>query len=232
MRFNSLITLKKKCFMFFPWKLLIYKGDTLLFIALRPGIFHLPGRGFFTMALGCFIGIFLFFRQRIRKMIINIKKMAAGIFVLAISLGIAGVVFACPFVPSQQYGGSGGSAFSDDLTQASQLVQLSIWSGQYVDAIQATWSKPGGGTFTGAKHGGGGGGLNVITFKSGEYITRVDGRAGQFTDQLTFTTNLGNKYGPYGGGGGSPYSISNLKVGGFLGRSGSYLDAFGVFNSI
>ncbi len=160
------------------------------------------------------------------------KKMLNFVFSLVFSLGIAGVAFACPYTPSQQYGGTGGSAFSDDLTQSTQLTQISIWSGSEVDAIQATWSKPRGGTFTGAKHGGDGGSLSTITLKSDEYITRIDGRAGIRIDQLTFTTNLGNKYGPYGGGGGSEFSLTNLKVGGFLGRSASRLDAFAVFSSI
>jgi len=165
-------------------------------------------------------------------MIFDTKKMVAGVFALVISLGIAGIAFACPYTPSQIFGGSGGGVFSDDLTQTSQLVGLNIWSGDYVDAIQATWSKPGGGTIIGTKQGGGGGSLSIITFKTGEYITRVDGRSGDWTDQLKFTTNLGNVYGPYGGNGGGAYTLKNLQVGGFLGRSGQFLDAFGVFNSV
>ena len=160
------------------------------------------------------------------------KKMLNFVFALIVSLGIAGIAFACPYTPSQQYGGTGGSAFSDDLTQTSQITQISIWSGSEVDAIQTTWSKQGGSTFTGVKHGGNGGSLSTITLASGEYITRVDGRSGARTDQLTFFTNKGNKYGPYGGNGGSAFSLTNLNVGGFLGRSGSRLDAFAVFNSV
>jgi len=160
------------------------------------------------------------------------RKMLNCAFALVISLGIAGIAFACPYTPSQQYGGTGGGEFNDDLTQTTQITQINIWSGSEVDAIQTTWSKQGGGTFTGVKHGGGGGSLKTITLAAGEYITRVDGRSGSRIDQLTFTTNLGNKYGPYGGDGGSAFSLTNLKVGGFLGRSGSRLDAFAVFSSV
>ncbi|MDP1772167.1 MAG: jacalin-like lectin [Methylobacter sp.] len=160
------------------------------------------------------------------------KKMLNCAMALVISLGIAGIAFACPYTPSLQYGGTGGSAFSDDLTQAVQITQINIWSGSEVDAIQAVWSKQGGGTLTGTKHGGDGGSLSTIKLASGEYIVRVDGRSGSRTDQLTFTSNLGNKFGPYGGNGGSAFSLPNLKVGGFLGRSGSRLDAFAVFNSV
>ena len=150
---------------------------------------------------------------------------------LVMFLGIVGIAFACPYTPSNQYGGTGGGAFSDDLTETTKLTKINIWSGAMIDAIQATWMKPGGAVFTGTKHGGNGGGLSTINLKNDEYITRIDGRADGHVNQLTFTTNLGNKYGPYGGSGGKEFTLSGLNVGGFLGRSGAFIDALAVFSS-
>ena len=70
----------------------------------------------------------------------------------------------------------------------------------------------------------------MINLAPNEFITRVEGRSGSLVDQLTFYTNLGKKYGPYGGPGGNPFEIAGC-VGGFAGRSGSLLDAFAVLVS-
>lgn len=131
---------------------------------------------------------------------------------------------------SAQYGGQGGNAFSDDLTETQALVSIIVRHGTYVDAIQASWELVDGTTRQGTQHGGNGGTPETIELQSGEYITRVAGRSGTYVDQLTFQTNLGNSYGPYGGNGGATFEIPRLpQVGGFFGRSGSYLDAVGVF---
>jgi Jacalin-like lectin domain len=81
---------------------------------------------------------------------------------------------------SNQYGGGGGDAFSDDLTETQVLVSIKVRHRKYVD-------------------------------------------------QLSFQSNLGNVYGPFGGNGGTPFEIGVSQVGGFFGRSGKYLDAVGVF---
>jgi hypothetical protein len=135
----------------------------------------------------------------------------------------------CGYVKTQRYGGSGGGAFSDDLTEACQLVQVTVRHGTRVDSIESVWSTPSGATFTGARHGGGGGSPSTFTLEKEEYITRIDGRSGSSVDQLTFTTNKGNKFGPYGKDGGSPFSIADVRVFGFFGSSGSSLDAIGFF---
>ncbi len=70
----------------------------------------------------------------------------------------------------------------------------------------------------------------TFKFAKGEYFVRVDGRSGDRINQLKFTTNLGNTFGPYGGNGGTPFSISGLRIEGFFGRSGSRLDAIGFFS--
>ena len=133
------------------------------------------------------------------------------------------------YVRTVESGGGGGDAFQDDLTEVCRLIGLNIRAGEYVDALQCIWSTPAGSTVSGTQHGGGGGSLNQISLDMNEYIVRVDGRSGIYIDQLTFTTNVGRKIGPFGGGGGDPFSLPNLNVGGFFGQSGDLLDAVGVF---
>lgn len=131
---------------------------------------------------------------------------------------------------SQQHGGDGGSPFSDDLTETVAIVEMTVRHGSYVDSIETTWKLVNGTTHTGARHGGTGGSANTFTLESGEYINSIAGRSGSYIDQLSFSTNRGHTFGPYGGDGGSPFVINvGEEFGGFFGRSGSYLDAFGAF---
>lgn len=132
------------------------------------------------------------------------------------------------YKPTQQFGGPGGSPFSDDLTQSCRIGTVNIRSGTYVDAIEVIYVKPGGATYSGGKHGGGGGSPHSFNLAANENIVRVDVRSGTYIDQLKFTTNLGNVYGPYGGNGGSASAVTG-QIGGILGRSGTYLDNIGFF---
>nr|CAE76030.1 B1292H11.16 [Oryza sativa Japonica Group] len=82
-----------------------------------------------------------------------------------------------------------------------------------------------------------------IKLSAREQVTAVEGTVGNFRDvdepvitSLTFYTNAGRKYGPYGGNGkqGTPFSIPVGKgciVVGFWGRCGWLLDAIGVYVS-
>lgn len=133
---------------------------------------------------------------------------------------------------TQQYGGPGGDAFSDDLTQSCRLSSVTIRSGGYVDSIQGTYTMPSGATYSPGPHGGGGGDQQSFNLAPGEFIVHIDGRSGTYIDQLKFSTNLGNVHGPYGGDGGDPFTLSNLHVGGFFGQSGRYLDAVGFFTAV
>lgn len=134
-----------------------------------------------------------------------------------------------PFKKSTRVGGSGGDEFSDDLTQAVRIVKISIRHGARVDAIQTTWLLTDGTQFTGVRHGGGGGKESVIEFGSNEYILTIQGRSGSRIDSLTITTNK-KSYGPYGGDGGQSFGpIPVEAAGGFFGRSGTEVDAIGVF---
>jgi hypothetical protein len=110
---------------------------------------------------------------------------------------------------------------------------ISLRSGLYVDQLQILYRNPSTGQLAfGPTHGGGGGGPSSFALNPGEFITQVSGRAGKYVDAITFLTNEGRSFGPFGGGGGAPYRFPdqlqpNVEVFGFFGRSGLYLDAIG-----
>ena len=130
---------------------------------------------------------------------------------------------------SPSYGGTGGNAFSDNLTETTQLIGINISAGGVVDSIQGVFSTTAGSSVTGPKYGGGGGTPQVIKLDQGDVIVRVEGRYGDSLDQVEFFTANGAHYGPYGGDGGKPFTISGVKVGGFFGRAGDQIDQFGIF---
>ena len=155
------------------------------------------------------------------------------LFVFVSTLGSIVAAEECkgPYVRSDLFGGKSGNEFSDNLTETVRLTRLSIKHGRVIDAIEASWVTSDGKTITGARHGGSGGSESVITLQEGEYINRIQGRAGAYIDQLMFYTNLDHQYGPFGGDGGNPFAIENICVGGFFGRGGRLLDAIGVFSA-
>ena len=77
-----------------------------------------------------------------------------------------------------------------------------------------------------------------INFAPDEHVTAVEGTFGRcrsvtevVVTSLTFRTNKGRTYGPYGEETGTPFSIpaANGCIVGFWGRSGWLLDAIGVY---
>lgn len=66
-----------------------------------------------------------------------------------------------------------------------------------------------------------------VKLEAGEYLVRVDYRSGAALDSISFVTNTGKTYGPYGGSGGSPgsYTVTpGERIGCMRGRSGSSID--------
>lgn len=116
--------------------------------------------------------------------------------------------FFMPYEKSQMVGGSGGSEFSDNLTQTVRIVSISVRHGTRVDSIQTTWLLTDGTQSTGEHHGGGE--EDVIEFANDEHIIAIQGRSGCRIDSLTITTNK-KPYGPYGGNGGHPLAPFRLK---------------------
>jgi Jacalin-like lectin domain len=97
--------------------------------------------------------------------------------------------YATPFV-----GGTGGGPFDDsssiDHILDATLVSIRVRAGEYIDAIQFCYTRNGQ-SFNAPPHGGNGGSEYEFVLNSGEYITRVEGRAGAYIDQLRFITNKG-----------------------------------------
>jgi len=74
----------------------------------------------------------------------------------------------------------------------------------YVSAIKATFAS---GTVSGW-FGGSNDTESCFTLSTDEYIVSVLVKAGAIIDAVQFTSSLGNTYGPYGGVGGTPYTVS------------------------
>jgi hypothetical protein len=129
-----------------------------------------------------------------------------------------------PLAGARQIGGGGGGAWSDVNTCGENY--LTGWRlnfGKTVDRTQFRYSND-----TWAPVQGGRNDFNSdITLRKDEYVVRVDYRNGSSIDSLSFTTNQGRKFGPYGGGGGSPgtYDVTaGEKLGCVSGRSGGSTD--------
>ncbi|HSX13538.1 MAG TPA: DnaJ domain-containing protein [Chlamydiales bacterium] len=119
-------------------------------------------------------------------------------------------------VCSQMIGGSSGNPFDDKEEIArGRISQINIRSGWIIDAVQAVYEDAKGGIASGTLHGGGGGGFHTISLPMNERIQKVVLCTGAFkglpehtiqqdtVDELTFHTNLGRVFGPYGGRGDS-----------------------------
>lgn len=120
-------------------------------------------------------------------------------------------------------GGGGGGFWSDMATCKNEHVTgFRIGAGRVVDRVQFKY--PSGWA---PRQGGGDGWQADVTLPKGQYIVRVDYRNGSLVDQVSFTTNTGRKYGPYGGGGGSPgvYEVTpGERLGCMRGRAGRSMD--------
>lgn len=138
---------------------------------------------------------------------------------------------ATPYARSSQFGGNSGSPFADDLTEVCRLVQVTVYSGLYLEAIECVWERPNGEPLTGRRHGGKGGNPSTFRLEKGDYINRIElNSSGEGVHSLTFYTYKGHKHGPYGVGGGSPHEIAGGPFNGFFGRCGAGIDAFGAFS--
>ena len=111
------------------------------------------------------------------------------------------------------------------------ISKILVWSGSHVNGIQVTYRLSNGQEYAAPHHGGGGGGLNIININvdSGERIIGISGRTGGLVDQLTFITNHGRIFGPYGGNGGGQFTVNGCLLRGILGRSGRLLDSIGFY---
>jgi hypothetical protein len=129
-------------------------------------------------------------------------------------------------------GGRGGSPFSDrDFPPGTRLVEIRIASGDTVDSIQGIYQIPNGRIVEGARHGGGGGRVTSLRLDSDEFVIGLSGRYGDTIDSMRIQTNKRASQQFGGRGGDRDYRIDvpgrNQAIG-FVGRSGSLLDAVGL----
>jgi YVTN family beta-propeller protein len=127
-----------------------------------------------------------------------------------------------------------GTAFSDAVPAGHVLTGVNLRAGWWVDAIQGRGT-PANLPF----HGGEGGNLITVSWPSREYLVRIHGRigAGGVVSRISFVTNTGRSYGPYGSGLGQG-ALTNFsftvptghRVYGFVGRSSTSLNAIGVLH--
>ncbi|KAK7276002.1 hypothetical protein RIF29_17132 [Crotalaria pallida] len=134
------------------------------------------------------------------------------------------------------WGGSGGSCWDDGVF--SGVRQLVIAHGSGIDSIQIEYDKKGSSIWS-QKHGGSGGHKTdkVKLDYPDEFLTSIHGYLGSlsqwgpnFIRSLSFQSNK-KTYGPFGVEQGTQFSIpmTGVKIVGFHGRCGWYLDAIGVY---
>ena len=152
-------------------------------------------------------------------------------------LDALGVYYLPPLTKSSEFGGTGGSAFADqvdtNIPPVLNVKRMRIRHGNQVDSIDVDYLLLGGGTLDGSNHGGTGGSPTVVEFDDGEYIIEMAGKTNNvLVDQVTFTTikrdGTTATYGPFGRTGETEYRVKGNIVG-FFGRSGNLLDAIGTF---
>uniref|UniRef100_A0A7R9VGK7 Jacalin-type lectin domain-containing protein n=1 Tax=Pseudictyota dubia TaxID=2749911 RepID=A0A7R9VGK7_9STRA len=135
-------------------------------------------------------------------------------------------------VTTKLFGGRGGGPFNDTARPYCRINSIAVNAGALIDGISVMYSD---GTTT--KHGGEGGGWHSIPLVGGESIVEVSVRYGRFVQSLTFLTNMGRTFGPYGEGGFvlglGPVREATVKapeghiLGGIHGRRGKYIDGIG-----
>lgn len=128
------------------------------------------------------------------------------------------------------YGGGGGAYFEDQIPMGSNIIEVQIRAGTFIDAIQILF-RSGAQTMSFPRRGGPGGGFYSFVLQGGEFITGIRGRHGIYVDSIIICTNM-RESPPYGGMGGAiPYQVyapQGHRVVGFFGRSGIYVDAIGI----
>ncbi|MCB6184306.1 hypothetical protein LIN78_12195 [Leeia sp. TBRC 13508] len=160
-----------------------------------------------------------------------------------IGLIIAIIVYYLPSdialsVGTPMFGGGGGSPFADDVTNMTSIKRIKIRHSSFVLSIQTDWLDASGNEVKGSLHGGGwtDGKEDMFELEADEYITKVAGRYGAYIDRISFFTNKGRVFGPYGGSGGTDEFVLQPKYGkkilGFQGRAASAIDALGIRSEI
>lgn len=154
-------------------------------------------------------------------------------FIIILCVLLSSVLFSSELLAQARfgpYGGGGGNYFEDQIPMGSNITEVQIRRGVYVDAIQILYQS-GGQIMSLPRRGGPGGGFYRFILHPGEFITGIRGRHGAFLYSIIICTNM--RESPQYGGfeGGVPYQAyasPGHVVAGFFGRSGLYVDAIGI----
>lgn len=97
---------------------------------------------------------------------------------------------------SRAGGGDGGAFDGSHSVAAARLQEVHVWSDEYINAIQLVYNIQGQTFSTGCvgTRPWGVGTQKTFLLLPGEFIAKVEGRAGWYIDQLRFTTNTGKRH--------------------------------------
>lgn len=127
------------------------------------------------------------------------------------------IVFLITALATQTYGqrvvrsvgGGGGQPFEAmPPLDCKNIKQIIIHSGDFVDQIKLVWVTNDDELVESPAYGGDGGTEHILTFGDDEYVAKIRGQAGDYIDQISFITNKGRVFGPFGGGGGQIFETS------------------------
>lgn len=126
-------------------------------------------------------------------------------------------------------GGGGGDPWDDGPGCNNQpITGWNAWYGGRLDGLQVGYGNNGHtGNFLPAHGYANGSPKANVQLPGDEWVVRVDYRSSSMMDAVTFITNHGRVFGPYGGGGGSPNTYNatpGQAVGCLSGRAGSSMD--------
>jgi len=141
-------------------------------------------------------------------------------------------VFGQSSANTEVIGGRGGTAFADSSdVKGIRILEIRVFSGDWVDAVQAVYLMPDGQIVEGSRHGGRGGRQSVFRLDSDEQVTGISGRHGDYIDSIRIHTSKRTSSLFGGRGGNRDFRIevpSGNQAIGFTGRSGDYVDAIGL----
>jgi len=112
-----------------------------------------------------------------------------------------------------------------------RVLEVRIFSGNIVNAVQMRYILPDGRILAGPRHGGPDGQQNTFRLDSDEYIIGISGRYGANIDSLQIHTNKRASALFGGSGGNQDYRIDaadGSQAVGFVGRASRYLNAIGL----
>src|SRR6266403_1272334 len=137
-------------------------------------------------------------------------------------------------------GGVGGSPYTAGMPTSGgpwKITGVQGRSGSRIDQIEILWSSQTGGTQSSDQFGGDGGSPFQFSIPSADYLTQIIGSVGT-TDSsvrlysLQFVTKAGVKSAVYGKAGPGNFNYqcpSGYQITGVFGRSGSAVDALGIY---